>query len=58
MMRSSGTIPSPTELEAMRQGNRRERDRLWCLALIATLSVDDIQKVTAEFLRLREKEAQ
>lgn len=30
-----------------------ERDRLWCKALIETLGVDDIAKVTAHFNQIR-----
>ena len=30
-----------------------ERDKLWLRAIIATLSVEDVQKVTAEFNRIR-----
>ncbi|MFA5808708.1 MAG: hypothetical protein WC935_00040 [Thermoleophilia bacterium] len=33
------------------------RDKIWCIALVATLRVDDIQRVTAEFLRLRDEVA-
>jgi len=31
----------------------RERDLLWCRALIATLNTEDIELVTAEFNRIR-----
>lgn len=35
----------------------RERDLLWCRALIATLGTEEIEKVTAEFNRIRPDKA-
>jgi hypothetical protein len=34
-----------------------DRDRIWCKALVSTLGVDDIYRVTTEFLRLRNEVA-
>jgi hypothetical protein len=33
--------------------SERERDALWCRALVATLSTEDIERVTKEFNRIR-----
>ena len=35
-----------------------DRDRLWCRALVATLGIDEIARVTAEFNRIRPDTAQ
>lgn len=35
----------------------RERDLLWCKALVATLGIDEIARVTAEFNRIRPDKA-
>lgn len=36
----------------------RDRDVLWCRALVAVLNIGDIAKVTAEFNRIRPEAAQ
>lgn len=35
----------------------RERDSLWCKALVATLGIEEIARVTAEFNRIRPDKA-